>query len=106
MHLRAHRDVDVLIAESRATYECYRQNGFPAEQIALLPNMTQVLGSWEEIVRFNERYHDPTRRTVLYVGRASSEKGIDHLVEANRTARIADLVLGGVGATEDHVVTY
>ncbi len=82
MHLRAHRDVDVLIAESRATYECYRQNGFPAEQIALLPNMTQVLGSWEDVVRFNERYHDPTGRTVLYVGRASYEKGIDHLVDA------------------------
>jgi glycosyltransferase involved in cell wall biosynthesis len=82
MHLRAHRSVDILIAESHAMHECYRQNGFAAEQIALLPNMTQVHGSWEEIVRFNERYHDPTQRTVLFVGRASYEKGIDHLVEA------------------------
>jgi glycosyltransferase involved in cell wall biosynthesis len=82
LHFRAHRHVDVLIAESLAVRDCLLQNGFPQEQLALLPNMTQTYGSWEEVSRFNAQHHDPSGKTILFVGRASYEKGIDYLVEA------------------------
>lgn len=82
LHLKAHRAVDVLIAESHAVFDCLLQNGFPAEQLALLPNMTPGYGNWDEVSRFNAQYHQPGGKTVLFVGRASYEKGIDYLVEA------------------------
>lgn len=82
MHLRAHREVEVLVAESRAVRECLLENGFPPEQISLLPNMTQQYGEWEAVEAFNAQHRVPGSRTVLFVGRASYEKGIDFLVEA------------------------
>jgi glycosyltransferase involved in cell wall biosynthesis len=82
LHLKAHRAVDVLIAESRAVFDCLLQNGFPREQLALLPNMTPGYGDWDEVSRFNVQYHELGKKTVLFIGRASYEKGIDYLVEA------------------------
>jgi len=82
LHLKAHRAVDVMIAESHAVFDSLLQNGFPREQLALLPNMTPGYGDWEEVSRFNVQHHEPGNRTVVFVGRASYEKGIDYLVEA------------------------
>lgn len=82
LHLRAHRAVDLLLAESQAVRECLLQNGFADERVALLPNMTPLYGSWEEVFRFNEEHREAGGRTVLFVGRASYEKGIDYLLEA------------------------
>ncbi|MDD5629814.1 MAG: glycosyltransferase, partial [Elusimicrobia bacterium] len=82
LHLRAHKEVDLLIAESRAVRDCLMQNGFSSGQIAMLPNFTPTYGGWEEVQQFNARYHDSKSRTVLFVGRASPEKGLEDLVEA------------------------
>lgn len=82
LHFKEHRRLETLIAESRAVYDCLRQNGFPAEQIAILPNMTASYGDWDEVCRFNERHHRSEDRVVLFVGRASREKGIDQLIDA------------------------
>lgn len=81
-HLGEHSAVDVLIAESTAVRDCLLQNGFPREQTALLPNMTPSYGSWEDVRGFNASHRVPGSRTVLFVGRASSEKGTDVLLEA------------------------
>lgn len=82
LHLKEHRRLETLIAESHAVYDCLRQNGFPAEQLALLPNMTASYGGWEEVQAFTARHHRPGERVVLFVGRASREKGIDQLIDA------------------------
>jgi len=82
LHFREHRKVDVLIAESHAVHDCLNQNGFPDSQLALLPNYTETKGSWEEVAAFNKRYHRSNERVVVFVGRASYEKGMDALVEA------------------------
>lgn len=86
-HLAAHREVDVLVAESRAVKESLVLNGFSPERIALLPNMTQGRGTWEEVSAYNAARMRPGSRTVLFVGRASYEKGIDALVEAMALVR-------------------
>lgn len=82
MHLREHRRVEVLVAESAAVRDCLVQNGFPPEVVSLLPNMTQQYGDWDAVQAFNAPHRVPGSRTVLFVGRASYEKGIDFLVEA------------------------
>lgn len=82
LNLREHKKVNILLAESRAVHDCLTQNGFPDSQICMLPNFTERKGTWEEVVAFTKRYHQPNERTVVFVGRASYEKGIDYLVEA------------------------
>lgn len=81
-HLAEHRRVDVLIAESAAVRRCLEENGFPQEKTALLPNLTPLYGSWEEVSRFKAEQRRPGSRTVLFVGRASYEKGLDFLLQA------------------------
>lgn len=81
-HLRENKKIDLLIAESHAVEACLRQNGFSDSQITLLPNYTEKKGDWHQIEAFNRRYHVPGQRVVVFVGRASYEKGIEPLVEA------------------------
>ena len=81
-NLKLHRKIEVLLTESRAMSECLLQNGFPPAQITRLPNFTEIPGSWDEVSAFNHRMHRPDERAVLFVGRASREKGLDFLIEA------------------------
>lgn len=83
-HLRAHQAVDVLIVESAPVLETLKLNGFPQSQLALLPNFTRAAGTFEEVERYNAQYYEPGGRIVLFVGRASYEKGLEALVEAMR----------------------
>ena len=81
-HLRENRKVDILIAESHAVFDCLSQNGFPRDRIEILPNLTEKKGPFEDVMAFNKLYHNPKERTVVFVGRASYEKGIDYLLGA------------------------
>lgn len=78
---RAHRRMPVLIGESRAQIECMLENGFSPEQVAWLPNMTRLRPE-EETLEFMERHFRPEERIVLFVGRASYEKGGQVLIDA------------------------
>lgn len=82
LHLRANKTVGLLIAESRAVRQDLLQNGFAPERLALLPNFTPGYGSWDEVSAFNAAHREPGSRAVLFVGRASYEKGIEVLLEA------------------------
>lgn len=80
-NLEVHKKIPVLIAESRAQIECMLDNGFFPEQIAWLPNFTPVRPT-EETKQFIRTYFNPDEKIVLFVGRASYEKGAQVLVEA------------------------
>lgn len=82
-HHELHKSMPVLICESRAQIDCMMQNGFRQEQIAWLPNGTPVK-PLSEVRAFNRKHFIETERIVLFVGRASYEKGIHVLVEACR----------------------
>jgi glycosyltransferase involved in cell wall biosynthesis/predicted metal-dependent phosphoesterase TrpH len=99
----------VVLSPSRAADESLRDLGIPADRI----------GRWDrgvDLERFNPGRYAPgilttthselgARFNVLYVGRLSSEKGVDLLAEAFLIARDQDprlhLVLAGRGPEED-----
>ncbi len=78
-----HKKMSVLIAESRTQIECMLDNGFRAEQIAWLPNFTPVRPE-QETEEFLQKHFNPKERIVLFVGRASYEKGAQVLVDAGK----------------------
>jgi len=80
-HHELHKRMPVLICESRAQIDCMMQNGFKPEQIAWLPNFTP-LQPVSEVRAFTRKHFDVSERMVLFVGRASHEKGIHVLIEA------------------------
>ncbi|MBF0231824.1 MAG: glycosyltransferase family 4 protein [Desulfamplus sp.] len=80
-NFEVHKKMPVLIAESRAQIECMLENGFYPEQIAWLPNFTPVRPE-NEIKKFLENYSAPEEKIVLFVGRASYEKGAQVLIDA------------------------
>ncbi|HJP18768.1 MAG: hypothetical protein CMD96_06040 [Gammaproteobacteria bacterium] len=80
-NLKVHKKIPVLIGESRAQIECMLENGFSPEQIAWLPNFTPVSNE-VEVKHFLQKYFKPEKKIVLFVGRASFEKGIHVLVDA------------------------
>jgi len=80
---RVHRRMPLLIAESAAQSQCLYENGFPPEQVAHLPNFTPVEPE-EEVRRFVDAQFDPKENIVLFVGRASYEKGAHVLLQACR----------------------
>lgn len=82
-HHELHKTMPVLICESRAQINCMMQNGFNAEQIAWLPNFTPVKPA-SEVRKYSAEHFNPEERMVLFVGRASYEKGIHILTEACR----------------------
>jgi glycosyltransferase involved in cell wall biosynthesis len=71
----------VLILESRMQIECSLENGFSPEQLAWLPNFTPILPE-QEVKQFVRKYFNPDEKIVLFVGRASYEKGVQVLVDA------------------------
>jgi glycosyltransferase involved in cell wall biosynthesis len=70
-----------LIIESRESYQLALQNGYREDQLSLIPNCTS-LGPFE-IERANKkRYGKPGENSILFVGRASYEKGLHFLINA------------------------
>jgi glycosyltransferase involved in cell wall biosynthesis len=57
------------------------QNGFMPEQIAWLPNFTPVRPE-RQVREFLKQHFNPEEKIVLFVGRASHEKGINVLMNA------------------------
>ena len=82
-----HKKMPALIAESRAQIDTLVDSGFDPEQIEWLPNFTPILPR-NEVERFKaEQYRDDAIPIVLFVGRASYEKGPQVLLEACRYIR-------------------
>lgn len=78
---RLHRKVDKIIVESKAMFACLLQNGYRKEQIAYLPNFTRTY-DLQEVLERNSRMVRPHANSIVFVGRASYEKGLDCLLEA------------------------
>ncbi|MFH1903481.1 MAG: glycosyltransferase family 4 protein [Candidatus Omnitrophota bacterium] len=78
---RLHRKMDKIILESQAMIACILQNGYREEQIAYLPNFTRTYDLTDVLER-NARLARPNENSIVFVGRASYEKGIDYLLEA------------------------
>jgi radical SAM superfamily enzyme YgiQ (UPF0313 family)/glycosyltransferase involved in cell wall biosynthesis len=92
-----HKDMPIIILESQAQISCVLQNGYRKEQIAWLPNFTPVRAE-EEVIEFNRKYYNPDENHVLFVGRASYEKGVDVILDAAplvKTPCTIHLVTGG-----------
>ena len=85
LHLyEIHKRMPVIIAESRAQIEVLVASGFHQDQIAWLPNFTP-LWSQEDTEAFIDKHYDTQKLPViLFVGRASYEKGAQVLIEACR----------------------
>ena len=70
-----------LIIESRASYELARQNGYADDQMCLIPNCTAVPD--ETVAAADKaRHYTPGANQLLFVGRASREKGLPFLLHA------------------------
>lgn len=76
-----HRKADKLILESQAMIACALQNNYREEQIAHLPNFTKTF-DFDETMKRSEAFDRPAENSILFVGRASAEKGINYLLEA------------------------
>jgi glycosyltransferase involved in cell wall biosynthesis len=85
-HHNLHKEMPGLILESRMQIDCMIQNGFSPKQLFWLPNATSIQ-PMGEVREFVAKHHDPAERIVLFVGRASYEKGIHVLVESCRYLR-------------------
>lgn len=81
-HYTVHKQMPVLIAESSAQIKVLTQSGFSPEQIAWLPNFTHIEKK-TEVKEFLGKYYQKTETPILlFVGRASYEKGAQVLLEA------------------------
>jgi glycosyltransferase involved in cell wall biosynthesis len=69
------------IVESEESYQLARQNGYPPESLCLMPNFTTVRPLEAELAE-KARHHEAGSRTILFVGRASYEKGVEFLLRA------------------------
>ena len=70
-----------LIIESRESYQMALQNGYREDQLELIPNCTSIAPSEVEIEN-KRRYSKPGENSILFVGRASYEKGLHFLINA------------------------
>jgi glycosyltransferase involved in cell wall biosynthesis len=80
-NFKIHKKMPILIGESRAQIDCMLQNGFVPEQIGWLPNFTP-LRPVHEVREYLKQHFKPEEKIVLFVGRASLEKGINVLMDA------------------------
>jgi len=78
---KVHKKMPALILESRMQIECLLENGFSPEQIAWLPNFTPIMPE-QEVKQFVWKHFNPDEKIVLFVGRASYEKGVQVLADA------------------------
>ncbi len=70
-----------LIIESQESYQMALQNGYREDQLSLIPNCT-TLPPLEAELENKERYSKLGEKSILFVGRASYEKGLHFLVNA------------------------
>ncbi|MFQ5427985.1 MAG: glycosyltransferase family 4 protein [Thermodesulfobacteriota bacterium] len=99
-----HRKVDKLIIESEAMRACVLQNNYSESQVAYLPNFTRTF-ELDEVKSRSEEFERPEENSILFVGRASFEKGILYLLEAVALLKIPFklyLVTGGPDIGEVH----
>jgi glycosyltransferase involved in cell wall biosynthesis len=81
-HFNAHKELPIIIAESRAQIDVLLANGFASDQIAWLPNFTPI-PPLQEVETYIADHADSTEEPViLFVGRASWEKGAQVLIDA------------------------
>lgn len=80
-NLEVHKKMPLLITESRSETESMLENGFIPDQIAWLPNCTNI-ESEQASIQYEEQYFDPDQKIILFVGRASYEKGAHVLIDA------------------------
>lgn len=78
-----HKRMPAIIAESRAQIEVLVESGFSPRQIEWLPNFTPIRPR-EEVEALNAEHFQEEPPMVLFVGRASYEKGAHVLLEACR----------------------
>jgi glycosyltransferase involved in cell wall biosynthesis len=69
------------IIESRESYQMALQNGYKEEQLTLIPNCTS-LPSLQTALDDKKRFKVEGQNTLLFVGRASYEKGLHFLIHA------------------------
>lgn len=70
-----------LIIESRESWNMAIQNGYRESQLCLIPNCTPI-APLAEAVATKERLNASSQNTLLFVGRASYEKGLHFLLHA------------------------
>ncbi len=78
-----HKKMPQLMCESRIQIDCMLQNGFAPSQLAWLPNFTTIAPE-NEAKAFKAEHFDPDANYVVFVGRASWEKGAHVLLEASK----------------------
>jgi glycosyltransferase involved in cell wall biosynthesis len=94
---RLHKKVDSIILESKAMLACALQNDYKSEQLEYLPNFTSI-EPLEKVVERNRRLMKPGENSIVFVGRASYEKGIAQLLEAVKLLTVSYklyLITGG-----------
>ena len=92
-----HREMPSIILESRAQIECVLQNGYDKSQIEWLPNFTKIYDD-NEIDNLRKKIYNPHENHVVFVGRASYEKGLDVLMDASKLIKsncVIHLITGG-----------
>jgi glycosyltransferase involved in cell wall biosynthesis len=70
-----------LIIESQESYQMALQNGYREDQLSLIPNCTS-LPPLEKELQDKQHNNKPGENSILFVGRASYEKGLHFLVNA------------------------
>jgi glycosyltransferase involved in cell wall biosynthesis len=83
-HYHTHKHMPVLIAESRAQIDTLVKSGFSPEQIEWLPDFTPICPRDEVELFTDEHYQEGELPIILFVGRASYEKGPQVLLKACR----------------------
>ncbi len=104
LHYLAHRKANKLILESKAMISCILQNGYREEQAACLPNFT-VTHELLEVEERNKKYGVPGENSLVFVGRASYEKGLSYLLEAVSLLKIPFRLYLVTGGPEMHAVS-
>ena len=81
-HYLVHKSMKVLIAESSAQIDVLVESGFSPDQIEWLPNFTPLMPRAEVESFVKEQMAGQETPVVLFVGRASYEKGTQVLLDA------------------------
>ena len=71
-----------MIIESQESYDLALQNGYTEDQLCLIPNCTSVPSSEEAVAAEKAAAYKPGGNQLLFVGRASREKGLPFLLHA------------------------
>ena len=70
-----------IIIESEESYQMALQNGYRKDQLSMIPNCTS-LPPLETEIHKKERNRKPDENSILFVGRASYEKGLHFLINS------------------------